>query len=239
MRAKAICAVCAEAPTVRSHIIPRALFHDGRRAGRTMVLGGVESGYRVTQSGKWSSRILCAGHERKLAPCDDYGVSFCRSFAASSAQAGPRLLSNPAPGLLVDFAVASVWRMAAAISEGKPGQILGDNADLIEGRLFGPGDGCDPALHVEAFGLEDGHGRPLVFGLLPAPIGADRKSWHFIVSGLRFAVDLDPPAGAQGAVNQSTEIELLPSAPRHVEDVPGLRAALINLSKPRSRPERP
>ena len=142
MRAKAICAVCAEAPTVRSHIIPRALFHDGRRAGRTMVLGGVESGYRVTQSGKWSSRILCAGHERKLAPCDDYGVSFCRSFAASSAQAGPRLLSNPAPGLLVDFAVASVWRMAAAISEGSPDKSWGTTPTSSRAACSVPGTGA-------------------------------------------------------------------------------------------------
>lgn len=239
MPAKGICAVCADGLTVRSHIIPRALFRDGKRAGRTMVLGGVESGYRVTQSGKWTSRILCAEHERKLAPCDDYGVSFCRSFAASSAEAGPRLLSNPAPGLLVDFAVACVWRMAAAISEGKPGQIMGDNADLIEGRLFGPGDGCDPALYVEAFALDDGHGRPLVFGLLPAPIGPGWKSWHFIVSGLRFALYFDRRAGAKGAVNQSAEIRLLPSARKQMEDVPGLRAALINMSKPRSFPERP
>lgn len=230
--------VCAEGPTVRSHIVPRALFHDGRRAGRTMVLGGIESGYRVTQSGKWTSRILCAGHERKLAPCDDYGVSFCRSFAASRADAGPHLLSNPAPALLVDFAVACVWRMAAAISGGRPGRILGNRADLIEGRLFGPGDGCDPALYVEAFALDDGYGRPLVFGLLPA-IGPHLRSWHFIVSGLRFAVELDLPAGAPGAVNQSTEIELLSSAPRQVEDVPGLGAALINMSKPRSFPECP
>lgn len=144
-----------------------------------------------------------------------------------------RLVPNPKPDLLVDFATACIWRMAAALSDGRPGRILGEAADLIEGRLFGPGDRGDPALFLEAFSLNDGKGEPLVVGLLPAPVTTDRKSWHFIVSGMRFLVDFDRGPDAAGVANCATELQLHDFGLREVEDVPGLLDAFLRMAAKR------
>ena len=190
-------------------------------------MGSVEPGHRIVQSGKWSSRILCAEHERQLGACDDYGVAFCRAWKQSG-RAGDVVLSNTRPALLVDFALACIWRMAAALSDGRPGGILGINAHLVEERLFGPGEGCEPDLLIEPFELDDGAGRPLVFGLLPAPVCSDRTSWHFIVSGLRFLVDFD--SGAPGTVNALRQVPLRASLLRGVDEISGLPSALARMT---------
>ena len=223
----AICAICADSPTVRSHVIPRALFHDSKRQGRTLIMGGVEPGHRVAQSGKWTSRILCAEHERQLGTCDDYGVAFCRAWRRSG-RAGDAVVPNQRPALLVDFAVACMWRMAAAVSDGRPGRIMGVNADLIEGRLFGPGEGCEPAVSIEPFELDDGRGQPLVFGLLPSPVLPDRRSWHFIVSRLRFLADFD--SSAAGSVNALSQVPLRVSRLRRMDEIAGLPSALARMA---------
>lgn len=190
-------------------------------------MGGVEPGHRIAQSGKWTSRILCAEHERQLGTCDDYGVGFCRAWQ-QLARTSDAVVPNPKPPLLVDFALACIWRMAAAVSDGRPGRIMGANADLIEGRLFGPGEGCEPDLTIDSFEFDDGQGRPLVFGLLPAPVCPDRRSWHFIVSGLRFLVDFD--SATPGTINELREVPLRVSRLRRIDEIAGLPSALVRMT---------
>lgn len=235
-----VCAVCASGPTVRSHVLPRALFHDDAGAGRSFVLGGREDGYRVTQSGRWDGGILCERHERVLGGADAYAVDLCRRWRTlRSSGAASGALANPDPALLVDFVLASVWRMAAALGGGRPARLLGRRADLIEGRLFGPGEGCDPPVRMEAFEIDDGRGAPLAIGLLPAPLPPSGTAWHFIVSDIRFEADLvHDPVLCEDAVNGAERIELRRTGLRTIDEVPGLREGLVRMTKPRGRPLR-
>lgn len=236
-----ICAVCATRPTVRSHILPRALFHDSKRPKRTIIMGGLEYGYRVTQSGKLDEGILCERHERQTGLADNYGIAFCRSWRRlASGQSGPVLVPNPRPGLLVDFILTCVWRSATSRTGGRPELVLGRYADLIEGRIFGPGEGCDPAVFVESFEIDDGKGAPLVIGVLPSPVRADKGLWHFIVSGLRFGVDFTGVVGnGSERVNSLAFVPIDCGTLRSVDEVNGLRQSLERMSLRRPSSAKP
>lgn len=230
-----ICAVCAKRPTVRSHILPRALFHDSKRPGRTVVIGGLEDGYRVSQSGKLDHSILCEDHERQLGPADEYGIAFCRAWRRlAKGDNGPVLVPNPRPTLLVDFALTCIWRMAASKTGGRPVRALGPYTDLVEGRIFGPGESCDPAVVIESLEMDDGKGAPLIIGVLPCPAQADGSSWHFIVSGLRFVVDFSGVSGKQSKrVNSLTFVPIARTAPRSLDEIDGLRFSLERMNRRR------
>ncbi|MFD2051985.1 hypothetical protein ACFSQT_02090 [Mesorhizobium calcicola] len=139
--------------------------------------------------------------------------------------------------MLVDFILTCIWRMAASRTRGRPGHALGHYADLIEGRLFGPGEGCDPAVFIESFEIDDGEGAPLVIAVLPSPANADRGSWHFIVSGLRFVVDFTGLFGiGLERANSLAFVSIDRGALRSVDEVDGLRQSLERMSLPRRRP---
>lgn len=116
------CVICGSAVTVRSHIIPRSLFRMSLRAGRPVVGSRRSgSGYQYLQSGFWDEDILCAEDEAKLCLPDDYAARFCRKFVAASADGSfSATIPNPKPGMLVTFAGACVWRMAASRTHGRP-----------------------------------------------------------------------------------------------------------------------
>lgn len=237
-----ICAICASQPTVKSHLIPRAIFHDMKRPGSPIVSGGAGPGYRPVQSGDWDSRILCHEHEAKLGPADRCGIDFCRAFAAVDPQSDIELF-NPQPRLLVDFTLACVWRFAASRSGGKPGHILGPYADLIEGSLFGPGKRYEPPLLVARFRVVDWAGKALNLALLPAPQQEfGRWFWRFVVRGLGFSIMLDqrcaPAQVADRAVNDKTHV-MLPRVPnRSLDDVSGLMEAFGRMLAPKPRAKR-
>ncbi len=234
------CAICASRPTVKSHLIPRAIFHDMKRPGRPIVSGGAGLGSRLIQSGDWDSRILCQEHEAQLGAADRYGVEFCRAYAAADHSSDVEL-PNRQPHLLVDFTLACIWRFAASRHGGKPARILGLYADLIEGSLFGPGERFDPPLLVTRFRMLDHAGEALNIALLPAPqqeFGV--WFWRFVVRGLCFSAMFDqrpiPQRLTELAINDKATVALPRAVARHVDGVSGLVEAFERMLMPRPRP---
>lgn len=231
------CFVCASENTVKSHIIPRALFHMMKRPGKQFVgsrAAGAE-GFTFPQSGFLDDTIMCASHDAKLGMFDRYAAVFCRRFKeAMEAGHAVATIPNPKPELLVDFAGACVWRAAVSRTGHRPQRHLGPYAGRLQESLFGAA-AFRPLLLIQRHALHDSRGELLNMGALPYPYKEEGiRFWRFIVGGLIFDLKLDartpPPAMAMIAVNAATEITLFEDFPRDVRREPLIGDSLRRMS---------
>lgn len=233
------CLICGSEPTVKSHIVPRALFHD-MRPEKGQLIGNLRDGpgYQHLQSGFWDKTILCAVHEGQLHQADEYGIRFCRNFNAGKKAGQWRVdVPNPDPALLVDFASACVWRMAASRSEGRPKSLLGPYNQRLVDSLF-HGIAYRPMLLVACNAYHLKKGEILNFGALPFRyVELNIHFWRFIVGGLIFDLKLDaratPAAMATLAVNEQAEVALFDDFPQSAQRTPRVGHALAALSMQR------
>jgi hypothetical protein len=239
------CIVCGATPTVKSHIIPRALFHDMKRPGQQFIASRPdEPGYVIPQSGAWDDSLLCARHERELGRPDNYGVRFCRRFAAlCKVDPMKAVVENRTPSLLVDFAASCVWRMAASRTGHKPELWLGPYAKRLQNSLFGNAH-YEPKLLVSRHAFQIERGRTLNMGLLPFRYKEEGiRFWRFSVCGLIFDLKLDgrraPPAMETLFVNNVREIALFEDFPQNAMRTPGVGQSLSRITaemRPRAGP---
>lgn len=232
------CLICGEEGTVRSHIIPRGLFRITKGAlPKVIRTRRRDNGWDESQSGFFDDRILCAKHEARLGRYDDYAIRFCRAFK-EQADDGMSVVTvpNPRPELLVGFACAVVWRMAASRSDLNPAQTLGAFAKRLADLLFDDVP-FDPLLLLSrnAFHVR---GKPLEMNVLPVPYRElDRRFWRFIACGIKFDLKLDArPAPAPMAVlaaNTQSEVTLFEDFPQDALRTPGLAESLIAMTLPR------
>ncbi|SFI52405.1 hypothetical protein [Caulobacter sp. UNC279MFTsu5.1] len=238
------CLICTTSPTVKSHILPRALFHAMKREGQQLVAGRKDGpGYRVLQSGEWDDRLLCAEHEAALGGFDRYGVEFCRE-AKRQMDSGKRALEipNPKPRALVGFACACIWRYAASRSGGRPERALGPYAQRLKEVLFEASD-FSPLLLVSRHAYEIDAGETMNLAMLPHIYNEEElRFWRFIVCGLIFDLKLDnrppPPAMATLAVNDLAEIHLFEDFPQKIMRQPALARSLQRMYRPPARTRR-
>lgn len=234
------CTICGSTETVRSHILPRALFRMGTTPGR-QVIGNRRDGpgYVHLQSGFWDDDILCAKHEARLSVPDDYAARFCRKFLKASADGSfSTTIPNPLPDRLVSFASACVWRMAVSRTENKPERMLGPYAARLRARLF-DGDPFEPFLLISRSAYVSRRD-PLNLGVLPHLYRElDLRFWRFVTCGLIFDLKLDnrpaPPPMAILGVNGSKEVFLHEDFPQEVSRIPDIAESLVRLSLPRKR----
>lgn len=236
------CLICGDTDTVKSHIIPRALFRIAKGAKpKVLRTRRGDNGWEESQSGFFDDRLLCAKHESRLGRFDDYAARFCRAFHSQAERRIPVFtIPNPRPDLLVGFACATVWRMAASRSELKPERMLGPYAKFLAGLLF-EGVPFDPLLLLSrsAYQLR---GQPLEMNVLPVRhTELDRRFWRFIACGIIFDLKLDarpaPAAMAVLAVNAQTEVTFCEDFPQDAMRTPGLAKSLVAMTLPR-RPYR-
>lgn len=234
------CTICGSTETIRSHILPRALFRMGTTPGRQVIGNRRDgSGYANLQSGFWDDDILCAEHEAKLSIPDDYAARICRKFLKASADGSfSATIPNPHPDRLVSFAAACVWRMAVSRTHNKPEQMLGPYAARLRAKLF-DGEPFDPLLLISRSAYVTGR-EQLRLGVLPHlyhELGL--RFWRFVTCDLMFDLKLDnrpaPPPMAILGVNDSKEICLHEDFPQEVCRIPDIAESLVQLSLPRKR----
>ena len=240
------CVVCGGGPTVKSHLIPRAIFHDMKRPDNPFIGNRRDgTGYVDLQSGFLDRSLLCAAHEAMLGTADKYGVELCRSFLQQVAAGAdyPRV-ANPKPELLVDFAKACVWRSAASRTAGVPSKWLGPYARRIEDSIFGT-TVFRPLLLVSRLAYVNGNGEKLNMGAPPHRYQEEGINfWRFIAGGLIFDLKLDnrsaPPAMRTLDAINIEEFLLEEDFPRSALHAPGIGTSMIRMAlRPlRNRPAR-
>lgn len=188
------CQVCGEGPTVRSHLLPRALAHDTRAGSSHLRVGSInDDGFETSRAGIFDDGILCDEHEQKLRPFDTYAVKFCRTFDERRADLGEgRFLIKPVDAdLLVRFAVSVIWRFSVSTRRESPKVELGAFGKPFQDIVFDSAS-CDrePALIIWANTSELTNLKG--FSILPAcgrQLG--RRYWSFMVSGISFVLKVD------------------------------------------------
>jgi hypothetical protein len=191
------CAVCGTSPTVKSHIIPRAIAHDLRGTSKHLVSGELDrTGVKFLQSGRWDPHILCKEHEASLSAFDDYGVQFVRSFRSDSIPVGKKgfEVENPNPRHLQMFLLSLIWRKDLSNrAKGQHSQ-LGPYARNIEKALFEDGGMESPALIFQSPTSVAGKRTPIAvepfkvklqntnswlcgLGWIDAAVKLDRRHW--------------------------------------------------------------
>ncbi len=216
-----ICVICGASNTVKSHIIPRSLFHAAKRPNKPIIANAPSGiGYQILQSGHWDKSILCAEHEADFGIYDEYGAVFCKAFLTQLRAGKVRaVIENPQPERLVGFASACVWRFAASRTQGNPGKLLGPYAAKLEEMLF-RGGAFDPLLLISRHGYQDRSGALLNMGTLPFAYREERlRFWRFIVCGLIFDLKLDNrgpiPAMKTLAVNDMKLVTIFEDFPQN------------------------
>ena len=186
------CVICGQAPTVKSHIFPRALMKDVKGEGSYLheVRDSLD-GTRFLQNGPWDRDLLCDIHERMTQDADDYGIEFCRRVVAEITQDdGQRSIVNANPKLLAKFVYQTIWRFCAS-RLGRGATALGPYCKMIENSLFGDIWVEFPVLasrnHLR---LPDGSESTLVIAPFPTRLGKWRF-WLFAVGGVHFFIKLD------------------------------------------------
>jgi hypothetical protein len=195
--ARGSCAVCGVSPTVKSHIIPRALAHDLRGDSKHLVSGDLDRpGIKYLQSGRWDPHILCREHEAGLSRFDDYGVLFVRAFRNGGVPIGNQgfKLENPRPRDLQMFFLALIWRKDLSDqAKGQPSQ-LGPYAACIRAALFNGVDVLSPTLLFQSPTSVGGERTPIAvepyrvklrhfnawycgLGWVDAVVKLDRRPW--------------------------------------------------------------
>jgi hypothetical protein len=111
------CRVCGDPDTIEAHLFPRALGHDIRGTHKHLFVGATAvAGRRIVQAGLFDRGILCSTHEAALGQFDDYGIDFCRNFAANCQHPAPDIwqVNSVDSDKLVRFWLAILWRFSVS-----------------------------------------------------------------------------------------------------------------------------
>jgi hypothetical protein len=137
-------------PTIDAHLFPRALGHDVRGNEKHLFVGGVDApGRRIVQAGLFDPTILCADHDGRLGAYDDYGIAFCRDFAARCSHPAPDIwrVRDVDADRLVRFWVAILWRFSLSCLDEAAKIKLGPYEDRLRDILFAGADcSVEPAI---------------------------------------------------------------------------------------------
>ncbi|PTW45092.1 hypothetical protein C8J25_108184 [Sphingomonas faeni] len=188
------CILCGDGETVRSHIIPRAFAHDVRDGAKHVVTGSrFEKVPRTSQSGFFSSTMLCSTHENLTAPIDKYAIEFVRRVTdgwVDRTSTSALAIANPRPDLLRSFALLTIWREVHSGTEGTLS--LGPYEQVIRNHLFDGGASPDWAIVVQRTNFVTPGRGAIDFNLHPYRVRfADRAGWMLTVAGVGFFVVSD------------------------------------------------
>jgi hypothetical protein len=103
---------CRSTDLCEAHIVPRAFAREVRR-DKAIIAVNANGGIRKpkAQDGVFDPAILCACCDRALGVFDQYGIEFCRDFAANATRLGDGWEVTNADGdRLAKFFLAILWR---------------------------------------------------------------------------------------------------------------------------------
>jgi hypothetical protein len=193
----ATCHVCGD-PTIRAHLFARAQAHDIRGTHPHLYVGGVASpGRRIVQSGLVDTTILCAKHDGILGDYDNYGIQFCRTFAARAAWPMPGIweVSGIDGDMLTRFWLASLWRFGISNLPEARGVTLGVLEPAIRDVLFnGASCSTDPAIMLVRYNARVMPAENICFPpYASAFFGSTGNAYGMAIGGFQAFVKMDGP----------------------------------------------
>lgn len=217
------CLVCGASPTVKSHILPRALALDLKRGDKHLMAGRLgEPGLRRFQNGRWSWKILCDEHERQLGLADKYGVEIVRAINSERATQD-FAIPNRQPSLLKKFVLSLIWRADAADRVESRRSRLGSYDAIIKDCIFGTAD-LDAPLYFLRPNLT-GNGKLLPIAVEPTRIRVrDCNGWKLGFGNLDAIIKLDKKPWPRGwrvlDAGVQTSVTVLNASPSEISEAP-------------------
>lgn len=162
--------------------------HDLRDGEGHLIVGySHQDGVDFSQSGSWEY-LLCDHHEQRLSIADTYGVDFCRRSRSLHDLRGELFeVPNPAPNLLLRFALSIVWRHAHSKTGRAIGLSLGAHERRVRDAVFDHSDvGYQLVLTSSHHSIK---GEPVDITSLPARgrIGG-LNTWRFTLAQINFSL---------------------------------------------------
>lgn len=159
-----ICRNCGHGPTIRAHLMPKALCLDLKGDAKELFVGSSDSfGIKYSQSGLTDTNILCEKCDRYLGDkYDRFGIDFFRNFLGkihiskrlkfSDGRYLPEHIFEIEPDdteVLVRFFVSILWRFSiSSIPEAKSVR-LGPFEKIFQDILYSDGSrSSEPAMAV-------------------------------------------------------------------------------------------
>ncbi|MBC2771064.1 hypothetical protein [Pusillimonas minor] len=215
------CLVCGSMPTIKSHLIPRAMAREVQ-VGKAHAVAFKPGKFSYTQSGLYEQNILCAACDNKLGLAEKLAIQTFRRIRkeAKALPVGEYLLSGIAGDSILRFICGVLWKYSVASKEN--GRIaLGRYQDILQKTAFTSIDvpsGVDAILCRLKRHKDDDE----VFAYrAPSP---DRKEgvngYRLLVGGIFIFLKLDRQIPARGALARAS-IRNRPDLPYvvlHAED---------------------
>lgn len=130
------CLVCSKAPTVRSHLIPRAFAREVQ-TGKAHAVVRTPNDFTPTQSGIVERNILCASCDNELGKTERIAVEAFRKLRreARTARYGQHTLKDIRGDDILRFVSGTLWKYSLASKQ--HGRIeLGPYQDLLRDVAF-------------------------------------------------------------------------------------------------------
>lgn len=223
------CVICSGTPTVRSHLIPRALSRDMMKGEKHLVEGSLgRPGAKFTQSGFADERLLCSEHEAALGIYDNYGVRIARAIGKAVPAEGARFVTveNPRPHLFRKFVLSLIWRQVASSVLDGEANALGPYREKIEAAIFHDGDVTAPMFVTRPDIRLLGNKAPLI--VHPArTVFLDRHAWRCELGGISVLMKLDrrpwPPELRRFDLGSESKAEVLVEPPKDLREIEAFR----------------
>ena len=194
------CVVCGSVPTIKSHLIPRAVVGELRGDEPYVHVTEVDvPGSVYSQSGDSFYGLLCSEHERALSRFDDYGVRIVRKIEKLMSQMGEDQkgieLQNSSPSLFKGFVLACIWRAVCSLHGKKFGLSLGPYEKRIRRFLFEDEEFEAPTwVSTTPLVLEGQDRMPMI--VMPHRRKMDQRNcWHIVINKVAIytIIDSRPP----------------------------------------------
>lgn len=229
------CVICGEGPTVKSHLLPRAVAHDIRADQKSLWLGSIHhDGYEMSQSGVYDW-LLCDEHESAIGGYETYAINFCRDFTLTAGEVAAREFRRDETDndKLIRFACSVLWRHHACDLPVAKGVNVGGWEPTLRAITFDNAPVLEPSVVLARYapnGLPDDK-----WAIPPAQSKFDdRRVWSFVIYGMIFMVKLDKrpfsPSTQKALLNgRDVVFGVVKSMDR---DLPGIRAISRNFTRP-------
>ena len=199
------CLICGTSPTIKSHLIPKAMAQEVQ-AGKAHAVANNPDSYVYTQSGVFEREILCGNCDNKLGNFENIAIKAFRNIRqdAKNANYGEYTLKGIAGDDILRFAAGILWKYSVA-SKNNGAINLGPYKKILEGIIFHdepiPSSVDAVIFRLKTHDTDDG-----VFAYRPP--SPDRQElvngYRLLVGGMFIFIKIDKQSPQGGALQRGS-----------------------------------
>lgn len=199
------CLICGTSPTIKSHLIPKAMAQEVQ-TGKAHAVAINPNSYVYTQSGVFEREILCGNCDNKLGYFENIAIKAFRNIRQDVKDENYRecTLKGVAGDDILRFAAGIIWKYSVA-SEKNGRVVLGPYKQILEDVVF-HNKPIPSSIDAILFRLKTHDADDGVFAYrLPSP---DRQElvngYRLLVGGMFIFIKIDKQSPQNGALQRGS-----------------------------------